>query len=127
VRNYSVHGLFLIAVAFYLHSNVLAEPFAIIDPTCGPVENGFNLGISTNGFNPNSTVAWKLVNSTQSIPIFGYFQTNSTGGFSDYTFLNEIGPDKYKMYFGDDADNDGKFDMINRTTYANLTIPCPNP
>lgn len=89
--------------------------------------NGFNLGINTNGFNINSTVAWKLVNSTHSIPIFGYFQTNSTGGFSDYTFLSEIGPDKYKMYCDDDADNDNRFDMINRTTFANLTIPCPIP
>lgn len=127
MRNYSVHGLFLIAVAFYLPSNVLAEPMAIINPTCGLVGNGFKIGISTNSFNANSTVAWKLVNSTQSIPIFGYFQTNSTGGFSDYTFLSEIGPDKYKMYFGDDANNDNKFDTINRTTYANLTIPCANP
>lgn len=98
-----------------------------INPTCVPVGHGFKIELSANSFNSNSTVAWKLVNSNQSIPVYGYFRTNNTGGFSDYTFLNDIGPDKYKIYVADDADNDNKFDTFNRIAYANLTVPCTTP
>jgi len=54
------------------------EPLIITSPTCGPGEPGFNIKIDANGFSPNSNVDWKLVNSEGFVPVYGYYQTNST-------------------------------------------------
>jgi hypothetical protein len=54
---------------------------AIVSPSCGDV-TGFGVNLNVNAFEPNSTVGWKLVNpETQITSEFGYFSTNSTGGF----------------------------------------------
>ena len=104
---------------------VFGIPIVQVSPTCGPADPGFNMVINANGFAPNSNVNWKLVNSEAQIPLYGYFQTNSTGGFNDVTFADDLKADSYKMYFGTDANNDNKFDVGAPTTYANITIPCP--
>jgi hypothetical protein len=104
---------------------VFGVPIVQVSPTCGPADPGFNMVINANGFAPNSNVNWKLVNSEAQIPLYGYFQTNSTGGFNDVTFADDLKADSYKMYFGTDANNDNKFDVDAPTTYANITIPCP--
>jgi hypothetical protein len=104
---------------------VFAEPMVDISPTCGPHEPGFNIVINANGFLPNSTVAWKFVSSESKIPLYGYFETNSTGGFNDITFADDLKPDHYKLYFADDANNDNVFDIGSKRIYANVTIPCP--
>ena len=105
--------------------SVIAEPKVDISPTCGPHEPGFNIVINANGFMPNSTVAYKFVTSDSKIPLYGYFETNSTGGFNDITFADDLKPDHYKLYFADDADNDNVFDIGSKRIYANVTIPCP--
>ena len=105
--------------------SVFAEPKVDISPTCGPHEPGFNIVINANGFMPNSTVAYKFVTSESKIPLYGYFETNSTGGFNDITFADDLKPDHYKLYFADDADNDNAFDIGSKRIYANVTIPCP--
>ena len=105
--------------------SVFAEPKVDISPTCGPHEPGFNIVINANGFMPNSTVAYKFVTSDSKIPLYGYFETNSTGGFNDITFADDLKPDHYKLYFADDADNDNVFDIGSKRIYANVTIPCP--
>jgi hypothetical protein len=105
---------------------VFAEPKVDISPTCGPHEPGFNIVINANGFMPNSTVAWKFVTSDSKIPLYGYFETNGTGGFNDITFADDLKPDHYKMYFADDANNDNVFDIGAKRIYANVSIPCPN-
>ena len=105
--------------------SVFAEPKVDISPTCGPHEPGFNIVINANGFMPNSTVAYKFVTSESKIPLYGYFETNSTGGFNDITFADDLKPDHYKLYFADDADNDNVFDIGSKRIYANVTIPCP--
>ena len=105
---------------------VFAEPKVDISPTCGPHEPGFNIVMNVNGFMPNSTVAYKFVTSDSKIPLYGYFETNSTGGFNDVTFADDLKEDNYKLYFGDDANNDNVFDVGAKRIYANLTIPCPN-
>jgi hypothetical protein len=74
---------------------------------------------------PNSTVDYKFVTSESKIPLYGYFETNSTGGFNDITFADDLKPDHYKLYFADDADNDNAFDIGSKRIYANVTIPCP--
>jgi len=104
---------------------VFGIPIVQVSPTCGPADPGFNMVINANGFAPNSNVNWKLVNSEAQIPLYGYFQTNSTGGFNDVTFADDLKADSYKMYFGTDANNDNKFDIGAPTTYANITMPCP--
>lgn len=104
---------------------VFAEPKVDISPTCGPHEPGFNIVINANGFIPNSTVAYKFVTSDSKIPLYGYFDTNSTGGFNDITFADDLKPDHYKLYFADDANNDNVFDIGSKRIYANVTIPCP--
>jgi hypothetical protein len=105
--------------------SAFAEPKVDISPTCGPHEPGFNIVINANGFMPNSTVAYKFVTSDSKIPLYGYFETNSTGGFNDITFADDLKPDHYKLYFADDADNDNVFDIGSKRIYANVTIPCP--
>ena len=118
-------GIF-VALGMVIGSNSLAFglPIVNVSPTCGPADPGFNMVINANGFAPHSNVNWKLVNSKAQIPLYGYFQTNSTGGFNDVTFADDLKADSYKMYFGTDANNDNKFDVGASTTYANITIPC---
>lgn len=101
-----------------------AEPTVDISPTCGPHEPGFNIVINANGFKANSTVAYKFVDSNSKIPLYGYFETNQTGGFNDVTFADDLRPDKYKLYFADDANSDGVFDIGAKRIYANVSIPC---
>jgi hypothetical protein len=101
-----------------------AEPIVDISPTCGPPEPGFNIVINANGFKANSTVAYKFVGSDSKIPLYGYFETNQTGGFNDVTFADDLLPDKYKLYFADDANSDGVFDIGAKRVYANVSIPC---
>ena len=130
---YKVSGLFataLVALGIFgivnmgAHS-VFAEPIVDVSPTCGPAEPGFNIVMNVNGFMPNSTVAYKFVTSENKIPLYGYFETNQTGGFSDVTFADDQLPGKYKLYFADDANTDGVFDIGAKRIYANVTIPCP--
>ena len=104
---------------------VFAEPTVDISPTCGPHEPGFNIVMNVNGFMPNSTVAYKFVTSESKIPLYGYFETNSTGGFNDVTFADDLKEGNYKLYFADDANNDNVFDIGAKRIYANVTIPCP--
>jgi hypothetical protein len=104
---------------------VFAEPKVDISPTCGPHEPGFNIVMNVNGFMPNSTVAYKFVTSESKIPLYGYFETNSTGGFNDVTFADDLKNGIYKLYFADDANNDNVFDIGGKRVYTNVTIPCP--
>ena len=103
---------------------VFAEPKLEVSPTCGPAEPGFNIVINANGFKPNSTVAVKFVTSDSKIPLYTLFDTNSTGGFNDVTFADDLKEGHYKLYLGDDANADGTFDIGAKRIYANLTIPC---
>jgi len=103
-----------------------AEPKVDISPTCGPHEPGFNIVMNANGFTPNGTVAYKFVDSDSKIPLYGYFETNSTGGFNDVTFADDLKEGNYKLYFADDTNNDNIFDIGSKRIYANVTIPCPS-
>ena len=104
--------------------NVFAEPKVDVSPTCGPADPGFNIVINANGFKANSTVAYKFVGNDSKIPLYGYFETNNTGGFNDVTFADDLKEDKYKLYFADDANSDGAFDIGAKRVYANVSIPC---
>jgi hypothetical protein len=125
----SVSGLFafgIFGLAGIFVSTAFAEPKVDISPTCGPQDPGFNIVMNANGFKPNSTVAYKFVGSDSKISLYGYFGTNSTGGFNDVTFADDLKEDHYKLYFADDANDDGTFDIGAKRIYANVTIPCEN-
>jgi hypothetical protein len=114
------------ALASLILFRAYAEPKVDISPTCGPHEPGFNVVINANGFKPNSTVDVKFVASDSKIPLYTHFNTNSTGGFNDVTFADDLKEDHYKVYFGDDDNGDNVFDPGAKRIYANLTIPCQN-
>ena len=120
-----VFGFGILSLGGILVFNAFAEPKVDISPTCGPHEPGFNIVINANGFKPNSTVAYKFVGSDSKITLYGYFETNSSGGFNDVTFADDLKEDKYKLYFADDANSDGAFDIGAKKIYANVSIPCP--
>jgi hypothetical protein len=120
----TVFAFGILSLGGILVFNAFAEPKVDISPTCGPHEPGFNIVINANGFKPNSTVAYKFVGSDSKIPLYGYFETNSTGGIKDVTFADDLRPDKYKLYFADDANSDGVFDIGAKRIYANVSIPC---
>jgi hypothetical protein len=101
---------------------VFGAPLVHVSPTCGPED--FNIAINANGFEPESNVAWKLVDEDQKVPLYGYFATNATGGFLEPTTIDDVPEGNYKIYFGTDVNNDGKFDVPS-SVFANLTIPCP--
>ena len=113
-------GIFSLTSIMFL--TAFAEPKVDLSPTCGPADPGFNIVINANGFKANSTVGWKFVGSDSKIPLYGYFDTNSTGGFNDVTYADDLKPDHYKMYFADDSDGDGTFDIGAKKVYANVTV-----
>ena len=119
-----VFTLGMFSLANVLDLNVFAEPKVDVSPTCGPADPGFNIVINANGFKANSTVAYKFVGNDSKIPLYGYFETNNTGGFNDVTFADDLKEDKYKLYFADDANSDGAFDIGAKRVYANVSIPC---
>jgi len=100
------------------------KPAVCLSPTCDPTEPGFNIVISTNGFAPNGTVAWKFVGSDSKIPLYGHFETNSAGGFNDVTLVDALKPDHYKMYFANDVNSDGTYDIGAARVYAKVTVRC---
>ena len=122
--NVAIFTFGFFAVANFTILAAFAEPKVDISPTCGPHEPGFNIVINANGFMANSTVAYKFVDSASKIPLYGYFETNQTGGFNDVTFADDLLPGQYKLYFADDTNSDGVFDIGAKRIYANLSIPC---
>jgi len=122
-----IYGVVALGIIGLVTRSVFAafvKPAVDLCPTCGPSEPRFNIIIYTNGFSPNGTVAWKFVGSDSKIPLYGYFETNSTGGFSDVTFADDLKEDNYKMYLGEDLNSDGTFDIGAARVYTNITIPC---
>jgi hypothetical protein len=113
----------------YLFSTTNGElkPTVNVSPSCGDI-TGYGMKLNVNGFEPNSNVGWKVVHpETQEIPTYGYFETNSTGGFSEPEYIeSESGlvEGKYEIQFFDDADNDGNADQGKREFIVSMTVPC---
>lgn len=103
--------------------NQQEHPITIIKPSCGPIE-GFPFNIMTNGFAPNRTVHWELLDQNKEPTLLGYFETNSTGGFNETTDDFEISPGKYQLHVYDDIDNDAEEDFVGKETFTELASPC---
>jgi hypothetical protein len=103
-------------------SNVaLGESEVVVSPNCG--SDDINVLIYGNGFSPNSNIAWKLVRSDGDLPLTGYYQSDGNGEIRDSTTIDDVKNGKYKMYFGEDADNNGEFD--DSIVFADVFKPCP--
>jgi hypothetical protein len=103
------------------------KPQVDLSPACGPAEPRFNIIMNTNGFSPNGTIASKFVGSDSKKPMYGYFETNSTGGFNDVTFADDLKADHYKYFAYDvnsDGTFDGTFDIGAARVYAKVPVPC---
>ena len=128
----NVYGFLFIVILFsslYLFSNTNGQvkPTVKVSPSCGYV-TGYGMKLNINGFEPNSNVGWKVVHpETQVIPTYGYFSTNSTGGFSESAYIeSESGlvEGKYEIQFFDDADNDGNADQGKKEFIVSMSVPC---
>jgi hypothetical protein len=119
--------ILLSSLYFFSNSNGELKPTVKVSPTCGDI-TGYEMKLNVNGFEPNSNVGWKVVHpETQEIPTYGYFSTNSTGGFSEPAYIeSESGlvKGKYEIQFFDDADNDGNVDQGKREFIVAMTVPC---
>ena len=120
----SVVVVLLCTVPYLMGKGVSAERVVEVNPSCGPGTPGFNVNVNANGFKPDDSVKWNLVNSMGQIPLWGYFQTNDTGGFSDVTFMDDVRDDTYKMNFGDNDNNDRNPQPQSPSVSVDITIPC---
>jgi hypothetical protein len=102
-----------------------AEANVVVTPTCGP-ESGFNIKFDATGFSPHGIVHWKLIHSdgTEEMSQFGSFETNGYGIFSESTYIEELSPNVYKVYFFDDPDNDSQPDSGGAQFLSTISIPC---
>jgi hypothetical protein len=103
--------------------NKQENPTTSITPSCGPIE-GFNFKMMTNGFAPNRTVHWELLDKDHQPTLLGYFETNDTGGFNETSDVSQILPGKYQLHVFDDVDNDAHGDFVGKETFTTLSFPC---
>jgi hypothetical protein len=103
--------------------NKQENPTTSITPSCGPIE-GFNFKMMTNGFAPNRTVHWELLDKDHQPSLLGYFETNDTGGFNETSDVSQILPGKYQLHVFDDVDNDAHGDFVGKETFTTLSFPC---
>jgi hypothetical protein len=117
--------LLVASISLVTTTNAELKPNVKISPTCGDT-SGYGMKLNVNGFEPNSNVGWKLVQpETQSTPSFGYFSTNTTGGFSESEYIEgELEQGKYEIQFFDDANNDGKADQGKKEFIVSMSTPC---
>jgi hypothetical protein len=101
-----------------------AQKNATISPNCG-TEEGFEVTLETDGFGPRSNVHWDLVDTkNNTIALSGYFTTNSSGGFEERTYVDDISSGDYKIKFFDDADTNDKPDANKTALSLDFSIPC---
>ncbi len=70
------------------------DPIIKISPRCGKLDD-HRLNITVIGFSAYGTLYWELINSKHVLDTFGYFKTDITGGFNDYTIGDDLHPNEY--------------------------------
>jgi hypothetical protein len=70
------------------------DPIIKISPRCGKLDD-HRLNITVIGFSAYGTLYWEPINSKHVLDTFGYFKTNITGGFNDYTIGDDLHPNEY--------------------------------
>ncbi|HET9773818.1 MAG: hypothetical protein ACM31J_02275 [Nitrososphaerales archaeon] len=102
-----------------------SEPNVMVSPECGELE-GFSMILKVNGFEPNGNVQWQVVHpESKTIASYGYFATNSTGGFNEDAFIE--GPlikGSYEFQLFDDLDQDNLPDNNKIQKILTISVPC---
>jgi hypothetical protein len=128
-NNLSILLLFLIiflsssSLLNYHNIDANGGPIADLEPDCGVLRD-HRINMTVNGFNENGNVYWEFINSKGFIGWYGYFDTNATGGFDDYTIADGFLPDTYIIRFFDDRNNDYIKDPNGVEVNLTYTIPC---
>ncbi len=99
------------------------QPTVTISPECGEIED-HRVNLTVNGFNGNGNVHWEFVNPEGKKEMYGYFDTNETGGFDDYTIAEHFEPTTYILRFFDDKNNDFIKDTNASEVLLNYKVPC---
>ncbi len=125
VPSFLLIAILLSSFSVFINANAQLKPNVIVSPSCGDV-TGYGMNLNVNGFEPDSSVGWKLVHpETQTTSEFGYFSTNSTGGFSESAYIeDELIDGKYEIQFFDDADNDNNPDQGKKEFIVSMSVPC---
>jgi hypothetical protein len=123
--------ILILVVASLLVSNsslydIFGQPVLNVSPTCGPSKSGFNIQANASGFEPNAQINWKLNSLKNKTPTYGYFQSNSTGGFNESVFVGDLKDGQYKLYFGSGSNVSSFIDGNSSFAYANISMPCPS-
>ena len=123
----SIFILSIVVSYFFLNLEIVLvysiSPIVKISPECGEIED-HRVNFTGNGFNKNGNIYWEFVNSTGELDYYGYFDSNGTGGFNDYTIADGLKPDKYTLRFFDDRNNDYVKDSNASEVVLNYQIPC---
>ncbi len=115
--------LILINHPNYYHIYPTDQVIANIEPTCGLLKD-HRINMTGNGFNKNGNVYWEFINSKGIIDYYGYFDTNATGGFNDYTIADGLFPNTYTLRFFDDKNNDYVKDPNGLEIHFTYAVPC---
>ena len=117
--------IFLIFINLYNHHSIYptSQVIADIEPNCGLLKD-HRINMTVNGFNKNGNVYWEFINSKGMIDYYGYFDTNSTGGFNDYTIADGLLPNIYILRFFDDKNNDYVKDPNGLEINFTYAVPC---
>ena len=99
------------------------SPIVKISPECGTLKD-HRINMTVNGFNKNGNVYWEFITSKGIMDYYGYFDTNATGGFNDYTIVDGLLPDMYTLRFFDDKNNDYIKDPNGAEVILDYEIPC---
>ena len=99
------------------------KPIVQVSPDCGKLSD-HRVNFTANGFNRDGNIYWEFINSTGFVDSYGYFATNSTGGFDDYIIADDIYPDNYVISFFDDKNNDYIKDDNGIEVNVTYSIPC---
>ena len=128
MKNNKFSSLILLVVLSFL--NVLCyqavdanELIVDIEPNCGKLKD-HRINMTVNGFNKNGNVYWEFIKSNGYMDYYGYFYTNATGGFNDYTIADGLLPDNYTLRFFDDKNNDYVKDKNGLEMNLTYIIPC---
>ncbi|MGB9167981.1 MAG: hypothetical protein WCB31_03530 [Nitrososphaeraceae archaeon] len=123
MKNIIIVSTLVLAVNLGFFTSVFAAPTVLVFPPCGPAQ-GFNVVFNADGFSPGANVSWELVNTDLKPVLTGYFMTNSTGGFNEVTYADDLLPGKYNLNFFDDSNNDSKLDRNGQTFQTSISLPC---
>jgi hypothetical protein len=107
--------------------NAAKAPTApVSNATCGQ-EAGFPIQLNVNGLAPDTTVMWRLVhsNGAKTQGPWGTFETNSTGGFSEPTYMEDLPKDKYHLLFFNSVQDDN-FRPSDAVASALVTVASSN-